>query len=65
MTPEQYVKQFYPDAYCEDDGVDFWICTNSSSGIFIIGEGNSVAEAWKDARKCVIELPESEKPSNL
>lgn len=64
MTAKEYVKQYYPDAYCEKDGHDFWIwaMNQSTRKEFIVGEGLSEKYAWADAKEWIDELSESERP---
>jgi hypothetical protein len=62
MTDKEYVKQFFPDAYVEEETFDSWVWINLNGKTVIIGDGKSPEEAWKDARYEIDNLPEDQNP---
>lgn len=65
MTPEQYVKQFYPDAFCDYSTRYKAYCV----AVYIDGEQEIIGKsefferiAWKNAKDWIDSLPADDKP---
>jgi len=64
MTPEQYVKQFYPDAFCDYSRDKKWAVAIEDDGEqLIIGESEFFERiAWQNAKDWIDSLPADKKP---
>lgn len=64
MTPEQYVKQFYPDAFCDySNNKRFAVAVEIEGEQVIIGESEFFERiAWQNAKDWVDSLPADDKP---
>lgn len=67
MTPEKYVKQFYPDAFCDYSKryKAFVIAVDIEGEQEIIGKSEFFERvAWQNAKDWVDSLPADNKPEN-
>lgn len=65
MTPEQYVKQFYPDAFCDYSKryKAFVVAIEEDGEQIIIGKSEFFERiAWKNAKDRIDNLPADNKP---
>jgi hypothetical protein len=65
MTPEKYVKQFYPDAFCDYSKryKAFAVAIEMEGEQVIIGKSEFFERiAWEDAKRWVRNLPAENKP---
>lgn len=65
MTPEQYVKQFYPDAFCDYSKryKAFVVAIEEDGEQIIIGKSGFFERiAWENAKDRIDNLPADNKP---
>ena len=65
MTPEQYVKLFYPDAFCDYSKryKAFVVAIEIEGEQVIIGKSEFFERiAWEDAKRWIRSLPAENKP---
>lgn len=65
MTPEQYVKMFYPDAFCDYSKryKAFVVVIEEDGEQIIIGKSEFFERiAWKNAKDRIDNLPADNKP---
>lgn len=65
MTPEQYVKQFFPDAFCDYSirYKAFVVAVEDEGEQIIIGKSEFFERiAWENAKDWVDNLPTDSKP---
>ncbi len=65
MTSEQYVKQFYPDAFCDysERYKAFAVAIEMEGEQIVIGKSKFFERiAWEEAKRWVRSLPAESKP---